>query len=120
MTTSEKFANLLTIVLDGTRKNKFTWRETADEDTFSSSLGSGVVFLYKGEVFQEGWEGPPWIYRASLYADGRLIEELECTFSSKYYSLLEELYVEARRSARETDETLDNLLNEVEQISKQP
>jgi|tagenome__1003787_1003787.scaffolds.fasta_scaffold17605291_2 hypothetical protein len=104
-----KFEAFLGQLLHSTENGKVDWEDTADEGAFMASLRHGVVHVERRFIFDQDEERSFPVYKAYLYdLKGRLAEELTASEMSDD-SLLQRLFAEARRSARETDNLLDQV-----------
>ena len=112
MAVNEKIQRLVSDLLAATETGRVRWEDTADENTFRTSLRSGMVQVGKSAAPPEE-EGMDACHQVSLFdRRGRLIEELTVP-ALKGWEELAHLFEAARRSARKTDEVLDQILAEI-------
>ena|SRR5581483_4477354 len=109
MSPNPKFEAFLEELLQATKDGKVDWRDTADDDSFRVELKHGFVHVERQrEVDDE--DRPQTYYRAYLYdRKGRLADEIDSWQMMSGGAVLLELFERARRSARETDNLLDQV-----------
>ena len=117
----EKVAHLIDLLLDKTREGKISWESTANSDAFVSSLGLYGISIRRNvpHTVARGFalfgDTRPAYVVSFLNEDGELFDsQSENSPSSAGYEKLEELFTLARRSAHNVNESLDNLLQELE------
>lgn len=114
------FQELLEKVLEGTKRKKLQWRDSADEDGFSTSLGVGSLFLSRELNPTANEAAHVWQYTVELFNTyGQAVEEMKLIESGADYSLVEQVYEEARRSARTTDDTIRAISNRLDELLKE-
>ena len=115
----EKIAHLIDVLLEKTVQGKVSWESTANNDTFATALG-----LYGISISR--YVSRPVIYTVEereifiltfLDKNGELFDSrVDDSSSFNDYNRLKELFTLARRSANNVDESLDNLLQELQRI----
>lgn len=104
----EKLAQLITTLLEMTREDKVPWESTVRESTLIAAVGSYGVAI-SNERF--GY--------VLMFSDenGKEIEtKIEDSVGSSDHMKLEELFTLAQRSAYNAEESLENLLRELQSI----
>ncbi len=104
----EKLASLVDILLEKTREGKVSWEATVRENTFIAAFGRygvaisderfGYVLMFSDENGKE------------------IKTNIENAVGSSDHRNLEELFTLAQRSAYNAEESLDNLLQELQRI----
>lgn len=101
---TEKEIQLVTQLLEKTRKRSLTWEPTASDDEYVSTLGGNVSFTVSS------WRGK------ELLTMRDQLDRVLLTIDSYTVAQVSELYAEARRLALKVDESLDNVLNTLERM----
>lgn len=117
---SSKFEKLIKILNEKTKKGELNWEVTASPNLYQTSFSNSSVQIFTKCIEPEdSYEQELTDYIVQiLNEDGNLIDEIK---SSQYRTadfmmnmMIQELYEEARRSAMKADETIDNILKEIE------
>ena len=104
----EKLAHLITTLLEKTREGKVSWEDTVRDRTFISAFGRYGVSI-SNERFG--------FVLMFLNENGKEVEtKIENSADSSEYIELEELFALAQRSAHNAEESIDNLLQELQRI----
>ena len=107
MKLEEKLTHLTALLLEKTREGKVPWKPSATDDVFVSSFGKYGVSIR--ENILGGFE------LSLMDTTGTVIESIrESTEFQLEGGHLSELFTLARRSAHNVEESLDNLLKELE------
>jgi hypothetical protein len=103
---TQKFIRLLEELSQATGEGKVRWHETAAENVFRVVLGDGMVRI---ESFGEGMDQE---YRAFLLNQkGWIMDELSVRMDDEdLFTLLDNLYTHARRSALNVDKLVESML----------
>ena len=103
----QKFVEVSRRVLAQSRKGQVTWSETSDVQRFVASFPSSSV-----SITRRPWEHErDWIYVFSVHNHlGTEVGAIRANPGDDLHNTLEELFENARRSALEPDEVLDDLL----------
>lgn len=102
-----KLNRVTTLLLQKTREGKVQWKPSATDDVFVSSFGEYGVSIRKGHYSS---------FELSLMdKTGAVFESIfEAASEKSEYLRLEELFILARRSAYNIEESIDTLLQELE------
>lgn len=107
MKLEEKLTHLTTLLLEKTREGKIPWKPSATDDVFVSTFDKYGVSVR--ENILGGYE------LSLIDTTGTVIESIrETTKFQIEGGNLSELFTLARRSAHNVEESLDNLLQELE------
>ena len=109
-----KLSYLVTALIDKTREGKVLWKPTINDGEFLAGFSRYVVSIKAGydNAFRE--ERPFRTLRL-LDRDGRTIDaKIEYDTDSSDYEDLEYLFILARRSAHNAEQSIDYLLQELE------
>jgi hypothetical protein len=131
MTFQDKLFELANRLLVGTGDGAIKWSETADEDSFRAVLNSGLVRIERGPLL----EPERWDPRTPANSSEKSTEPLEYSLlvldernkelgryvanSPERRLTLRNLWEVAGRSAKNADQKIDSLLQEVENRVKQ-
>ena len=107
MKLEEKLTHLTALLLEKTREGKVIWKPSATDDVFVSSFRNYGVSIRKG-FFAD--------FELNLIdMTGAVFESIKETIPHQpEHKKLEELFILARRSAHNAEESLDTLLQELE------
>ncbi len=124
MTWQEKLSRLVDDLVAGTTQGTIKWTETADEDSFRAVLNAGLVRIERGSGGPTQWSDDRAVYRrflvngleySLLVLDERNKEIARYTAGDDDRAqVLYKLWELASRSARNADQKIDSLLQEVE------
>lgn len=109
-----KLSQLIATLIDKTQEGKVSWEDTINDDRFLAGFRLYVVSIEQGyddDFRQIG------LYRAFrlLSQDGKTIDQkVVHNVDSPDYDELGNLLASARRSAHNAEQSLDNLLKELE------
>ena len=109
-----KLSYLVSTLIQKTREGKVSWNPTINDDEFLAGFSRYVVSIKLGFADEFRQERP---YRTLglLNKDGKTIDaKIEYDTDSLDYQELGELFVVARRSAHDAEESLNSLLQELE------
>ena len=109
-----KLSYLVSTLIQKTREGKVSWNPTINDDEFLAGFNRYVVSIKLGFADEFRQERP---YRTLglLNKDGKTIDaKIEYDTDSLDYQELGELFVVARRSAHDAEESLNSLLQELE------
>ena len=109
-----KLSSLVSTLIQKTREGKVSWNPTINDDEFLAGFSRYVVSIKLGFADEFRQERP---YRTLglLNKDGKTIDaKIEYDTDSLDYQELGELFVVARRSAHDAEESLNSLLQELE------
>ena len=104
----EKLASLVDILLEKTREGKVSWEATVRENTFIAAFGRYGVAI-SSERFG-------FVLMFSDESGNEIETKIENAVNSPDNGNLEELFTLAQRSAYNAEESLDNLLRELQRI----
>jgi hypothetical protein len=112
MALQEKTAKLVDKLIDLSGQGKVSWEETADENTFLTSVGNFVVSIAKPEAS---------VFTLTISDQaGRTLDEtrdhVNDFYTSPDYSRVSTLHELARRRALNVDAALTEMLSSLEQI----
>ena len=110
---NEQFRQLLRKLSDATARGKIAWEETADENMFRTALGQGMVRIGKSHFQVEDETSVPAYTAVLLDSDGSVADELEVA-SGQDFVVMEALFNMARQQARNAEDLLKSMLNELE------
>lgn len=122
MPTDAKLEKIIELLKNLTEAGRLGWTDTPDEATFRASLESGSVRITKGRTNLFPTSGTAFITTVSpvdsylltiLDGNGVPIEEFRPK-EQKEVDALDNLYTLARRSALNTDNILDNIIQELD------
>jgi len=112
MSDNEKFLALLDRLLQRTRSGKLKWRDTADENAFRLVLSNGLIRVERNPSFSaDTEEGPDTLL--VLNRENKVVDRF-VPGNQEATEKLARLWEMARRSARNADQVLDDLLGEIE------
>jgi hypothetical protein len=102
MTDNDKLLNIAAKLLEKTQHGSAHWQETADEDTFQSSLTDSAITIRCASGGQ---------YSLAIINDkGREVAHLIMQGSLDDAGVLVELYDAAKREALQVDQAIDDVL----------
>ncbi|MCI0376678.1 MAG: hypothetical protein L0Y72_11555 [Gemmataceae bacterium] len=113
----DKFVTLLQTLFQATQKEKVQWEDTVELDIYRTWVGDGAVRIGRFEApalrpSDDEYAAPSFFYRAWLLnANGEVVDEIECWQGAESYTLLKDLFNLVRRRAKNVDQLLDNMLN---------
>jgi hypothetical protein len=110
MSTEQKIKDLFGLLGRGTRGNLLKWQITADEDSFRLTTQAANVRITRSEGYdQEKTE--TFVSRKLLVFNdkSRIVEEWSPSTAAECQEF-DSLYVDARRTAYDTDDVLDRLM----------
>jgi hypothetical protein len=116
VTQKEKFLAFLRQVHDKTKAGVFKWENTPNEDAFRLALRNGTLILSKGTTFADAPAGDVnWMAAELVGPDGLVADELttRADADGNDYRLLLAIWQMARLNARNGEQLLDRLLDEV-------
>lgn len=120
--TVQKWASLASHLVKLTRRDKLEWRETSDEETFVTVVGSTVVSI--GRSRRIGPEGSTPIIEIIISdKSGKVIDRFDDEDIFEYgvnYTDLADLLLEINRKLSGADEVLDSLLKDLQQQEEIP
>src|SRR5229473_2757950 len=105
---NERFMQLINELHQVTLDGRVRWEETAREGVFRVGLGDGLVRIQSGLDDQND-------FCVSVYLmnnQGRVVDELRNWEGGDHYSMLLDLYQQARSSAMHIDEVVDSMLSD--------
>ena len=109
-----KLSHLITTLINKTKEGKVSWSPTINDDEFLAGFSRYVVSIKVGYDNEFRQERP---FRTLILSnqDGRTIDaKVEYDTDSSDYEELGELFMVARRSAYNAEESLNSLLQELE------
>ena len=109
-----KLSHLITTLINKTKEGKVSWSPTINDDEFLAGFSRYVVSIKVGYDNEFRQERP---FRTLILSnqDGRTIDaKVEYATDSSDYEELGELFMVARRSAYNAEESLNSLLQELE------
>jgi hypothetical protein len=108
MPDASSYPRLIALLSQGTDRGHFTWKQTAEENTFRCLLGNGTVELSRVDT-----PGQLPRYLITLFdANNTVLEELWARSEEDAQSL-GELYDRVRRSALNIDQAIEALMEEI-------
>lgn len=106
----------------GTEEGRLNWQSTEREDEYSILFGSGGVTVDNWNHIEES-DGTTYkiVDIAFLNSVGEIIDQIsfEKTTNSVDYKILLDLHQLAKRNTLKIDETLNNILNDIELMGRQ-
>jgi hypothetical protein len=102
---------LLRLLRSGTERGSLRWKETADEDSFRATLGSGIVAVTKTGT-------APFYKLEMLNPHGQLITEYEPSGEGELIAI-KELYKTVRHKALNLDASMRVLVEELRSLAGQ-
>ncbi len=119
---NDRFRTLVRLLNEGTDKGRLGWQQTADEDEYRVTLGSGMVRVGKHDspqLLTSGEANPRAVayYLVVLDHKNQVIEEFRPA-GGEDEAVLSELFGKVRRQALNLDQSYDNLFRELEQRVK--
>jgi hypothetical protein len=126
MTFRDKLLRLVNDLIAGTAQGTFKWTETADEDSFRAVLSAGIVRIERGSLGptmgsddKVAWRRSSFPIEGSEYS--LLVLDERNKELARYVpdqpesaEMLHNLWKLAGRAARNADQKIDSLLQEVE------
>ena len=108
-----KLSSLVDVLLEKSREGKVSWKPTARSNEFLWGFSKYAVSIRQtSERFDSGH-----IYSLSIVNEsGEEIETLIHNANSPDHKIVQEMFILARRSANNVEESLDNLLQELQSI----
>lgn len=120
--TVQKWASLAKHLVKLTRSDKLEWRESSDEETFVTVVGSTVVSI--GRNRQIGSQGAiPIVEIIISDKSGKVIDRFDDEDIVDYgvsYTDLSDLLLEINRKLSGADEVLDSLLKDLQEEEEIP
>lgn len=101
---TDKEVKLVDQLLDKTRSRSITWESSAKDDEFISTLGGRVSFTVGA-----------W-HETEILTMRDELDRVLLTVGSDAIPKVSELYAEARRFALKVDESLDEVLDQLERM----
>jgi hypothetical protein len=108
---SEKFLQLLTSLLEGTREGRLRWSETASEHAFRVAFETGLVRV---ETRYDDYAEHDNYFALLQDRQGRTVDELASFDKTAPQGFLRDLYNAARYSALEADKIIEKMLMDAE------
>ena len=110
---SRKIERLIQVIADNTANKSLQWATTPDEDAFRLASDTANVQIQKFEVNDDEMEQSLTRRVLEIFnRQGRLVEEYKPRDEIQVKAF-DELFDLARRSAYDTDDLLDKLLEEI-------
>jgi len=108
-------AALVKAIYEKTVNGKLEWVQTVVDDTFLVSFPSSSIDISKTKINNDD------IYLLSIYnAEAELVESIADTdiedYLSDSYTLLKEIFERARTKALKVDDTIQQILSDLEKI----
>jgi hypothetical protein len=111
--TEQRIKQLIEMLVRGTKRNLLKWQVTADEDAFRLTSAAANVRIWRSEGYDGEAQESYISRRVSVLNDkGRVIEEWDPAMQGEQQEF-DELFTSARRSAYQTDDVLDKLMNDL-------
>ncbi len=111
--TEQRIKQLIEMLVRGTKRNLLKWQVTADEDAFRLTSTAANVRIWRTEGYDGEAQQSYVSRRVSVLNDkGRVIEEWDPEMQGEQQEF-DELFTSARRSAYQTDDVLDKLMNDL-------
>ena len=115
-TRQDRMSHLVKALIDKTGEGKVSWEPTVSDEKFLAGFSKYVVSVEVG--FEDGFrQERPYRTLSLLNNNGKTVDaKVEYDIDSSDYEELGELFMLARRSAYNAEESLDNLLQELQRI----
>ena len=111
--TEQRINELIKMLVRGTNQNLLKWQVTADEESFRLASPAANVRITRSEGYSADVpEGYVSRQLSILNDKSRVIEELTPKTSIEAEEF-DSLFIDARRSAYQTDHVLDKLMNDL-------
>jgi hypothetical protein len=113
MTSSGKYRQLISQLLEKTADGRLEWRETGEPNTFQVSFSNYSVLLSMGQTVPGG----P-VYRLQLLnSEGRAVDSFSAVeIGREYQEFAADLYRHARRQALGAEKAVDAILDALKSV----
>jgi hypothetical protein len=106
-----KYIKILRLLVEQTDRDKLDWMETGDESGFLVSFPNYSILISE----EAGLSGPPHYIVSIVNSEGKIVDKFtEVTLSYDLgmdsYTVMRDLFNQARRRALRVDEALDNII----------
>lgn len=112
---NNKYNELLNRLLDSTKENRTKWSKTSRQNEYSTDVGeySITITSLSQSTFSISKELNEKFALTLINSDGEIIDLQLLLPSDSDYSLISELYSQARTSYYKVDEVLESLIQEL-------
>lgn len=120
---TKEYIDLITKIIYNTRNKKIVWEQTSDEDRFKTKIGSGVVAISREDIWDGGYVPENTRYTLSIINDAGILAENISIYENsssleESYKQLKELYETAKDSYLKINDTIQNMLKELDELDK--
>ena len=116
----EKHLKLVQKLIEKTAKGSLTWNESLDPDTFQVSFPDYTLRIHKDQTTKRH------LYTIGIlngsgneveaFSSVDLEDAAEFSYEDSPTLIIEKLFLKAKRSALRSEEAIDDILNELEQV----